>query len=265
MPIEVSIPVTAFAAFLLILARVSALFFALPVIGSRSVPTAFKVGLSVLISLILLPVVPVDPAPLLTGSLWLLALGLGGELLIGLVMGLVVRLLFAAVEVAGELMGFQMGFSVVNVVDPERGVSVPLLGQFHVLLAMLLFLVTNTHHRFLEALWGSYQLLPPLSARSTGALQVGILSLAGDLFRLAVQLGAPIVGVVLLVHLGLGILSRTVPQMNVLIVGFPITIALGFLIMVLSLGIFAHQVVQALEGMGPVLDGLIRSLGGVHG
>jgi len=234
--------------FILIFVRTAAMIFFIPFLGARNVPRVFKIGLALLIALILISIVKID-ASIISADLLTLTAGIAGEIIIGFTIGLIAKLVFSAMEMAGELIGFQMGFSIVNVIDPQTSTHVPIIGQFHTILATLIFLTINAHHLFIAAIAESFTLVPPMRLALTNQMFAGIVTLSRDIFVLAIRIGAPVIVALFITNIALAIVSKTMPQMNVMMVGFPITIAGGLLIMVLSLPLFANLVQRAFEGM----------------
>ena len=234
--------------FILIFVRTAAMIFFIPFLGARNVPRVFKIGLALLISLILISIVKID-ASIISADLLTLTAGIAGEIIIGFTIGLIAKLVFSAMEMAGELIGFQMGFSIVNVIDPQTSTHVPIIGQFHTILATLIFLTINAHHLFIAAIAESFTLVPPMRLALTNQMFAGIVTLSRDIFVLAIRIGAPVIVALFIANIALAIISKTMPQMNVMMVGFPITIAGGLLIMVLSIPLFANLVQRSFEGM----------------
>jgi len=234
--------------FILIFVRTAAMIFFIPFLGARNVPRVFKIGLALLIALILISIVKID-ASIISADLLTLTAGIAGEIIIGFTIGLIAKLVFSAMEMAGEIIGFQMGFSIVNVIDPQTSTHVPIIGQFHTILATLIFLTINAHHLFIAAIAESFTLVPPMRLALTNQMFAGIVTLSRDIFVLAIRIGAPVIVALFIANIALAIISKTMPQMNVMMVGFPITIAGGLLIMVLSLPLFANLVQRAFEGM----------------
>lgn len=234
--------------FILIFVRTAAMIFFLPFLGARNVPRVFKIGLALLIALILISIVKIDAA-IISADLLTLTAGIAGEIIIGFTIGLIAKLVFSAMEMAGELIGFQMGFSIVNVIDPQTSTHVPIIGQFHTILATLIFLTINAHHLFIAAIAESFTLVPPMRLALTNQMFAGIVTLSRDIFVLAIRIGAPVIVALFITNIALAIISKTMPQMNVMMVGFPITIAGGLLIMVLSMPLFTNLIQRAFEGM----------------
>ncbi len=245
---------TQFNSFILILVRTASIIFFIPFLGARNVPKGFKVGLALFISLILIGIVKVD-ATVMSADLLTLAVAIGGEIIIGFTLGLIARLIFSAVEMAGEVMGVQMGFSIANVIDPQTSAHVPIIGHFQTILATLIFLSINAHHLFIAAIADSFALVPPMHFTLTQQMMNGIITMSRDMFILAIKIGAPVMVALLITNVALAVVSKTMPQMNIMIVSFPLTIAGGLLIMILSIPLFAYMIQRAFEGMrGDVLN-----------
>ncbi|MBI3582205.1 MAG: flagellar type III secretion system protein FliR [Nitrospinae bacterium] len=223
--------------FLLVFVRMSGLIFAMPVVGAAAVPGHIKIGLAGLVSFMVAAVsklTPVDVA-MPFGRFVLLA---AGETAIGLVIGFAAQLLFNAVELAGEMIGTQIGFGIVNVLDPSTNSQVSITSQFLNNLALLLFLAINGHHWFLTAAVRSFEVLPLLGFNPSRGTADAAITLTANVLVLAVRLSAPVVVTLLLLNVALGLIARTVPQMNVFIVGFPLQIAVGLFILGASIPVF---------------------------
>jgi len=180
------------------------------------------------------------------------------EALIGVALGFSARLIFAAAQLAGEMIGFQIGFSVANVIDPVSSVSVSLIGQVQYLFALLIFLITNSHHIFFAAVADSFRLVPLLSFHVSGDFMTLMMSLCRDMFVLSVKLSIPVIAVILFTNVGLGIVARTVPQINVFIVGFPLQITIGLIFFGLSLPLCGSLLQSAYGHLGESVYALMR-------
>jgi len=220
--------------YLLVFFRISAMLMVLPFFNSRNIPVIFKAGLAVSMSVLMLPLLQGIHVNL-TENVLTLALGLLGEVAIGVTIGLSVQMLFSGIQMAGQLVGFQMTFSIANIMDPSNDMQIPLLSQFYHIMAMLIFLATNAHHQLLTTLSKSFTLIPPLGFHFHQELVEQVMTLAGNMFVIAIQLGAPIIIILLLTTVAMGIMARTVPQMHIFIVAMPLKIAIGFIFMGLAL------------------------------
>jgi len=232
-------------AFILVLIRVSAMVMMVPAFGDATVPASVKWGLSILITLLLFPIVKAGIPPTRDLGFVSLVLGIAGELLIGIVIGFSVRIMFAGIQLAGEMLGFQMGFSVASVIDPATSDQVSVIAEFQYLLSLLLFMTVNAHHVFISAIAESYQAAPPLSVHFSGPLFQALVILSKDIFVIAVKISAPVMAVLLFTNVAMGLVARTVPQMNIFIVSFPLQIAVGLLFMGIAAPVFV-KVIQHL-------------------
>lgn len=222
---------------LLIWVRISGLFLIAPVFSSRNIPGIVKIGLSGLIALLTVPLIPpVEP----TSDVLSYVLLIITELLIGLTIALLVQLVFASIQLAGQLIDMQMGFFIVNVIDPEHGTQVPLMGNFKFLLALVVFLIIDGHHMLIRAIINSFSFLPIGVNIIDQNLIIFLIDAFKSLFITALQLSAPTVGALFIVSVALGIINRTVPQMNVFMVGMPAKIGIGFAIIFISMPLYIY-------------------------
>ena len=246
--------------FLFIFLRVSAMTLTVPVFDSRNIPAVFKIGLCFTITLVLYPIVRLEPVAFGL-SVIQFAIGIACEILTGVIIGFLIRLIFAGIQLAGDLAAFQMGFSVANVIDPMSSSQVPVISQLIYMFAILIFLTTNAHHWVLRSLVESFTLIPPFGFHSSGALMARLTQAAGEMFVIAVKAGSPVIVSLLLVSLGLGLVGRTVPQMNVFMVATPVNILVGFLFLSLSLPMMMTFLSQLLNGLGKEILQIMKLMG----
>jgi len=221
---------------LLVLTRVSSMMLFLPVLGNNLIPPQVKIGLSGIISLLIYPVVR-SMVPDIPASPLALSLMVGQELLIGAMLALMAQLIFASVQLAGQIMSYQMGMAIANVFDPSTSAQIAIVGQFAVVLAMLMWLAAGAHHAVLLALSDSFTLFPMGHPWAFSGWQ-GLSDATADMFVLGLRLSAPVLLLMLFAYGALGLLSRAVPQIQIFFVSFPVTIGLGLLILALSLPAF---------------------------
>ena len=227
-----NIPIDAFYGVLLIFLRVAAIVFSAPVLDAQTVPVTFKAALALAVSMLMLPVV--DTVVTIEDlNLVAFVVGVVSEIVIGVTIGLSVKLLFTGIQLAGQMAGYQMGFAVANVMDPSTMAQIPILAQIYNLTAMLVFLAINAHHMFFSALVQSYSILPPMSVVLSGQLVKMMMHLAGNMFVVAIKVGAPLISVLLITSIGFGLVARTVPQMHIFIVAMPLKIILGLVFMMI--------------------------------
>lgn len=218
---------------LLIAVRISGLFISAPFFSSRLIPMRVKIGFVFLFALVVLPIV--EAPPVLIKSNMMLIGALAKELLVGYLLGLMVTMVFSIIQIAGRFIDFQIGFAIVNIIDPQYGTQVPLTGQFAYIFTVLVFLTINGHHYLIMALNNSFSQIPLLYFTLSVEGVAPFLSLFYTSFLLAVQISLPVVGALFLASVALGIVARTVPQMNVFVVGMPAKILLGFLVLMLAI------------------------------
>jgi flagellar biosynthetic protein FliR len=252
-------PATIFS-FFLTLVRISLILFLLPVFGGSIVPTAIKGALCIVLSLAIWPKLSF-PGSLLPAYPWMIALMLVGEVIMGLLLDVVVRFLFAAVQTAGHYIGFSMGFAMMNVIDPMTGTQEPITGHVLYQTTMLIFLALNGHLFLLQALGDSFRLIPPGGLLINPELGEHLLVFASNIFTLALKIAAPVIGSLFLVDLALALVSRAAPQMNVLFIGFPLKIGVGFLFMILIFTTLARYVGDYILEMGVMYEAILKSSG----
>ncbi|MCL2669470.1 MAG: flagellar biosynthetic protein FliR [Syntrophaceae bacterium] len=243
--------------FILLFLRVSAMVIVIPVLGETMVPGRVKACLVILMTFLIFPTLRIDPPPIHPDlGLITLAFAMAGEILIGIVIGATARFIFAGIQLAGSVIGMQMGFAMSNVLDPLTRANVMVISEFQYMIAMLIFLAVDGHHIFIMAIADSYRILPPLGIHFSAPLMEFLLTLFGAIFVTAVKVAAPVMAVLLFTNVALGIVARTVPQINVFMVGFPIQVATGLIIFGLTAPLFAQLVQRAISG----LPGQIRAV-----
>ncbi|NLW24704.1 MAG: flagellar type III secretion system protein FliR [Clostridia bacterium] len=231
--------------YFIFLFRIIGVIFSAPVFSSRSVPVPVRIFFSLLLStMVFLVLAPSEEYNLDLGFIFLLI----SEFLVGIVIGFVANLLFSAIQLAGQSIDMQMCFGIVNVMDPQTGLQVPLMGTFQNLLAILVYLSINGHHQLIEALFLSYKIVPVNGLIIKGALIEFLIQVTANMFVIALKLAAPLVGALFITDFVMGIIARTVPQMNVFLVGMPAKILIGFLLMFLILPFYIYLLNALFEG-----------------
>lgn len=236
------------AAFLLVFARIGTMVMLLPGLGELSVPTRVRLTIALVLTAILLPLHR-NAYPLDLRSLGPVLLTLGQEILIGAVLGLTARLTMSALHVAGSVIAQQVGLGFVTAVDPHQGQQSVIVGNFLTVLAVTLIFATDMHHLVLAALNDSYTLFRPGEVPLSGDIAALVTRTIAAAFRVGIQLAAPLLVFALLFNLGLGILARLMPQMQVFFVAMPLSILGGFLILLLALGAMMGLFLGHLEGV----------------
>jgi flagellar biosynthesis protein FliR len=252
------IPFTTLQAFLMVFFRCLGLIAAMPVLGGKETPKRFKVGMGLFITIVLFPNLEPSVWPPAASSLigWVGLIFV--ETFIGIFMGLVATMLVWTAQFAGQMIGFQMGFGIVSVIDPQSGQQLSLIARILQLTAMLLFIFLNGHHMLIESLLDSYTWLAGNATLMQSDIMEAGIALSGRLVSDGLRLGAPVLGALLLTEVGLGLVARTVPQMNIFIVGFPLKIGMGMLMLALALPAMAMLFSELLqEGVQSIADLLV--------
>ncbi|HHY41901.1 MAG TPA: flagellar type III secretion system protein FliR [Thermoanaerobacterales bacterium] len=226
---------TALLKFLLILFRCLGYMLITPVFGRREIPAQAKIGLAALLSIIVYPFIPDIN---FSDNLWILAASTLKEFITGITIGYGAFLLFSSLYLAGEIIDMEMGFGIVNVLDVQSNTQVPLMGNYFYILTILLFLTANGHHMLISAIIKSYDLLPLSEAVFQEGLLNALIVSFKDMFLLGVKIALPVVSVIFLTDLALALIARTVPQMNVFMVGLPVKIAVGMISMIMVFPMF---------------------------
>ena len=239
----------AFAAtFMLMFARIGTMVMLLPGLGELSVPARVRLTLALVLTMVLFPLhrnaFTVDLkafGPVITL--------LGQELIIGGVLGLTARLTISALQTAGTIIASQLGLGFVTTVDPTQGQQGVIVGNFLTILGITLIFATNLHHVVIAALHDSYALFRPGEVPLSGDVAALMTRSTAAAFRVGVQLAGPFLVFGLLFNLGLGVLSRLMPQMQVYFIGMPLLILLGFAALLMVIGAMMGTFLGYLEGV----------------
>ncbi len=233
MHIDISLLPALAATFMLVFARIGAMVMLLPGLGESNIPVRIKLAIALLLTLIILPLHRAAYHVDLQASMTPLIVLMVHEIVIGIVLGATARVTLAALQVAGSVIAQQMGLGFVTAVDPTQGQQGLLIGNFLSLLGITLLFATDTHHLVIAALSDSYNIFSPGEAMQGGDVAALATRAFAAAFRIGVQLAAPFVVFGLVFNIGLGVLGRLMPQMQVYFVGVPLAILAGFLILAL--------------------------------
>lgn len=247
------------ALFIFPFTRILALIASAPVLGNAQIPAQVKIGLALLITIIIAPTLNIPPGIEPASALGLFILL--QQLLSGLAIGFTMNLIFSAVETGGELIGMQMGLGFASFFDPQNATFTPLVAQLLGVIATLAFLGADGHLYMLSALADSFQSFP-ISTTVPSALFLHTLVVwGGSIFSCALQLAMPLIGALLITNLALAILTRSAPQLNIFVIGFPITLIIGFATLMLSLPYFAPLLERMTHDGLEVSARIIQQLG----
>ena len=253
----VSLLVGQFIRFVLVLFRIGGIVMVTPVIGGPQLARRIKVLLAVMISVAVFPVIPAR-LQMMPANMAHLAVGIAGEVAMGLVCGFAVNIVFAAAQLGGTIIARQMGTALARVFNPMMEAQMPVMGQFYHMLALVVFVSMNGHHILLAGIIRTFERVPLLGVRFHPGMVPRVAGLMGDMFVLVVRLSAPVLVTLFLVTIVLGIIARTVPQMNVLLIGFPLKITLGLLLTAFGLAGAAGLLADSFRWIFREVDVLIR-------
>ena len=250
-----------FAAFVLVLLRLSTVVAFAPILGSPNVVTEAKVAIALTLAFVIAPMVGFDASLMpmsILGIAWLAV----GELVMGLAMAFMVRMVLETANLAGEYLSFQMSMTMVNLMDPQTGAQVPVVSRLVYIVFTLLFLFANGHLIVIKALVDSFKVAPPglmvlWSPLAFSEIMLGI----GRMYILSVKVAAPVVGLLFCCKVSFGIVAKAVPQMQVLFVGMPLYILAGLVLIGMSMDFWPRLIGQALFEAQEALGRLIALYG----
>lgn len=248
MQIDISFLPALAAAYMLTFGRIGTMVMLLPGIGEMSVPVRLRLAVALVLTAVILPLHEnaytidlLQLGPVLTM--------LGEEMLVGAVLGITARLAISALQIAGTVMAQQLGLGFVTAVDPTQNQQGVIVGNFLTMLGIALIFATNLHHLVIAALNDSYTIFAPGETPLTGDMAQHITHVIAIAFRIGIQLSAPFLVFGLLFNLGLGLLSRLLPQMQVFFIGLPLSIMLGLAMFMLVLGAMMATFGGYIEGV----------------
>ncbi|WP_416827621.1 flagellar biosynthetic protein FliR [Ectobacillus polymachus] len=248
--------------FLLVFVRISAFFVAAPIWNSQQIPSQVKWGFSFCIAFITVGVIQ-PTQPLAWNSTYFLLVF--KELAVGLSLGFASSLLLYAVELAGSFIDLQSGFTMSSLFDQKRGIQEPLTGKFYYIITMIFFLLSDGHHILIKGIIQSYQWIAVDAwlpdSYSSNVVQV-LLGIVDHMFWISLLIAAPLVGTLFIVDVVLGIIARTVPQMNLFVVGVPIKLFVYYVMLYASIPVFLYILSQLVQTMISSIEQMLRILGG---
>jgi len=231
------------AGFMWPLLRIGAMLMAAPIFNIRQIPVRFRMLLAVLVTLLVQPVLPAVPmvSVFSTDALLIAA----QQIIIGVALGFLMQMAFQALIFGGQVMAYSMGLGFANMMDPTNGVQVPVVAQFWLILAMLAFVMMNGHLVLISAIVDTFTVLPIATDGLSRAGMWELISWASRMFAAGVLMAMPVIISLLLINIGMGVVSRAAPQLNIFAIGFPITLMMGFLLIWMTL----PQVMNSFGGL----------------
>jgi len=224
--------------FVLLMIRVGGIMVSAPIFSNRTIPKKITLSMSLGLTIVLMPLFINTTLPVMPSFIDLLILCFR-ELLFGILIVLVFSMIFVGIRLAGAVVGYQIGFSMVNVMNPNSTTPVSILGEFWFLLGTLIFLFINGHHVIISGLVDSFRIVPLGASIPSGPIGEWFMKYTSLVFVLAIKFAAPVILTVFLSEVAMGVLARTMPQMNIFIVGFPLKIFTGLFMVGISLPVFS--------------------------
>ena len=243
-------------AFMLVLCRIGGLMLTAPVFSSMALPVQVRALLAAAISLAVFPMAVTWLPTQMTVAAALA--GLLGELTVGVLLGLALQLVFMGLDIAAEMVGQMSGLRLGEVFNPMLEVSVGAFGELYTLVAMMVFIAARGDHALVRALLDSFRTIPPLGFAPTEGLLALVLNLLDLAFSLTIRVGGPMALALMLAFMTLGFLSRTIPQVHLMTVGFPLEVAVGLSVAALT---FISMEGVLVDGMREAFDTIRLGLG----
>ncbi len=225
--------------------RIGAMVMSAPITGAQTVPMRVKLLVTLVLTIMIAPQLP--PVPQIDPFSPMTLLLIIQQIAIGVAMGTALQLVFAAIVTGGQIVAYQMGLGFASMVDPQTGVTVPVVSQLYLLATSLLYLAFNGHLILIEVVAESFNSMP---IAADGLTRNGIwqlVSWGSELFAGAVLIAIPTVAAILVVNIAFGVMARAAPQLNIFAVGFPVTLTFGFLVMMFTFPGLAPQTEHLVE------------------
>lgn len=249
-----------FKLFLLVMVRFSGLVVAAPVLGSANVPITAKIGFAFFGAMLVTPTLPMLAVGLPDANISFALLAIG-EFIIGLLVGFVVGMVFSAVQVGGQVMDMQTGFGMMNVFNPALETQSSIFGFFLFILAVLYMLVSNLHHLMIMGFIHTFEAIPIGGFTAHPGLLWEVARWGQAMFVDGLIISAPVVAAMMLAYVTMGLIGRVIPQIQLFVVGFPLTIATGLIITALSIGIYVSVLDGIFHRTFLRVETLIRGMG----
>ncbi|NLW07571.1 MAG: flagellar type III secretion system protein FliR [Clostridia bacterium] len=244
--------------FFLALVRITSFFITAPFFGIRGVPSLAKLALGFIVTVLLFPLMSAVQLSDAASGAYVLAVI--KEALLGLSMGFLATLIISAIQVAGQFMDLHMGLAMSGIFDPQNATNTTVVGRFFYVMALLLFFQLDGHHSLLLALQASFRYLPLGEVVFDGSMVWAVVKLFTAMFALAMRIALPVIAVLLVSDLALCLVARTVPQLNVFILGFPLKAGLGVLTLIVIFPLLFTVFINIFSQMEQDLALLLRGL-----
>lgn len=225
--------------FILVLFRVGGLVFTSPIFGRKSVPSMVKIGFSAALAYLFFVEIPATGI-ISYNSLLAFALVCISELLIGIALAFVTNTFFAVNYIAGQLIDMQIGFGLVNVYDPQNNTQIPMMGNLLNLIMLIVFFVVDGHHRLIQIVYITIEKIPIGNLLFSPNIGLAALEVFSMSFLLGIMVALPIIASALVMEIAFGALIRTVPQINMFVIGIPVKLFIGMVIMIFLIPLYVN-------------------------
>lgn len=244
----------------LVIIRILSFMVVSPVFDSKAIALQLRIFLGIMLGLLVVDLM--DPAfvPDLRADLGGYIFYVLQETLVGLALGFVTRIIYTAVLLGGQMVDFQMGFSISAAYDPKTGATQGVVGRLYTVLALVLIFVLDIHHYVIHALFSSFEHIPVGTAITQVMGIPDLLHLGSRIFIFGFQIAVPVITILLMVDISMGLLSKTVPQLNVLMLGMPLKILVGSVVLLAIFPILSEGIVRVLGEMVSYLDKIIGAV-----
>ncbi len=243
----------------LVFCRLSALLISMPIFGSATISAKVRVMMAVALTMIIAPTLATEQV-IVFESTSALVIAITLEILVGLLMGFGVQVIFESFSIAGSFIGMQMGMGIMQILDPNNQEQQPIISQFWVMLMIVVFIITNSHHLLVETLYRNFHVILPGTAVFEPALGRAIISWGSLMFELAIQFAAPALIFLILVDFALAFMARVMPQMNIFFISLPLKIGVGIVMLIISLNIVQMMFAYIIQQIESVIEVMLRTI-----
>ena len=243
----------------LVFCRLSALLLTMPIFGSATIAPKVRVMIAVVLTMIIAPALATQQV-IVFESVWTLAIAVTVEIVIGLLMGFGMQVIFESFSIAGSFIGMQMGMAIMQIMNPNSQENQPIISQFWVMLMIIVFVVTNSHHLLLETIYRNFSIILPGTAVFEPALGRAIISWGSLMFELGVQFAAPALIFLILVDFALAFMARVMPQMNVFFISLPLKIGVGIVMLIISLNIIQMMFGYIIQQLEEIIEVMMQTI-----
>lgn len=247
--------------FFLVFMRITGFLIINPLFGRQNVPQYIKIGFSLLLALIIYNTIDISILNL-DGGMYSYIFIIIIEFLTGLIMGFISYTVFTATYVAGQLIDMQIGFGMVNVLDPISNIQIPLTSNFYFIMSTVVFFALKGHHYLIRNLFESYKYISFGNANLGGNAIGGAIEVLGNILLIGFKIATPVTAAIIITDVALGVVSKTVPQFNIFVVGMPLKIAIGMLVMIITIPIFIELLSTLFSDMNKDILNVIEDMAG---